>query len=117
VTSTLLLDALQELRDAGAEAVQIGDVRVVVSTYFTDTPDGIEVSGRRVRSPYVIRAIGGSATMASAMDIPGGVNESVRRLGAVSTVDQRDKVSITALHTLEEPQYARPVPAATGSGS
>jgi len=117
VTSTLLLDALQELRDAGAEAVQIGDVRVVVSTYFTDTPDGIEVSGQRVRSPYVIRAIGGSATMASAMDIPGGVNESVRRLGAVSTVDQRDTVSITALHTLEEPQYARPVPAATGSGS
>ena len=117
VTSTLLLDALQELRDAGAEAVQIGDVRVVVDTYFTDTPGGIEVSGERVRSPYVITAIGGSATMASAMDIPGGVNESVRRLGAVSTVDQRDKVSITALHTLEEPQYARPVPAATGSGS
>jgi uncharacterized protein YlxW (UPF0749 family) len=117
VTSTLLLDALQELRDAGAEAVQIGDVRVVVSTYFTDTPDGIEVSGTPVRSPYVITAIGGSATMASAMDIPGGVNESVRRLGAVSTVDQRDTVSITALHTLEEPQYARPVPAATGSGS
>ena len=90
VTSTLLLDALQELRDAGAEAVQIGDVRVVVDTYFTDTPTGIEVSGKRVRSPYVITAIGGSATMASAMDIPGGVNESVRRLGAVSTVDQRD---------------------------
>ena len=116
VTSTLLLDALQELRDAGAEAVQIGDVRVVVDTYFTDTPTGIEVSGKRVRSPYVITAIGGSATMASAMDIPGGVNESVRRLGAVSTVDQRETVSITALHTLEEPQYARPVPAATGSG-
>ena len=116
VTSTLLLDALQELRDAGAEAVQIGDVRVVVDTYFTDSPTGIEVSGKRVRSPYVITAIGGSATMASAMDIPGGVNESVRRLGAVSTVDQRDTVSITALHTLEEPQYARPVPAATGSG-
>ena len=68
-----------------------------------------------MQSPYVIKAIGGSATMASAMDIPGGVSESVRRLGAVSTVDQQDEVSITALHTLEEPQYARPVPAATGA--
>jgi uncharacterized protein YlxW (UPF0749 family) len=116
VTSALLLDALQELRDAGAEAVQIGSVRVVADTYFTDTPDGVEVSGTLVKSPYVIKAVGGSATMASAMDIPGGVNESVRRLGAVSTVDQRDRVSITALHSLEEPQYARPVPAATGAG-
>jgi len=116
VTSALLLDALQELRDAGAEAVQIGSVRVVADTYFTDTPGGVEVSGVPVKSPYVFKAIGGSATMASAMDIPGGVNESVRRLGAVSTVDQRDSLSITALHTLEEPQYARPVPAATGAG-
>jgi uncharacterized protein YlxW (UPF0749 family) len=116
VTSALLLDTLQELRDAGAEAVQIGSVRAVADTYFADTADGIEVSGVPVKSPYVIKAIGGSATMASAMDIPGGVNESVRRLGAVSTVDQQDEVSITALHTLEEPQYARPVPAATGAG-
>jgi uncharacterized protein YlxW (UPF0749 family) len=114
VTSALLLDALQELRDAGAEAVQVGSVRAVASTYFTDTAEGIEVSGVPVKSPYVITAIGGSATMASAMDIPGGVNESVRRLGAVSTVDQRDSVSITALHTLEEPQYARPVPGPAG---
>jgi uncharacterized protein YlxW (UPF0749 family) len=117
VTSALLLDALQELRDAGAEAVQIGDVRVVASTYFTDGPGGIEVDGQRVDSPYVIRAIGDSATMASAMDIPGGVNESVRRLGAVSSVEQRDTVDITALHTLEQPQYARPVPGQTGQGN
>jgi uncharacterized protein YlxW (UPF0749 family) len=115
VTSALLLDTLQELRDAGAEAVQIGSVRAVADTYFADTPGGIEVSGVPVKSPYVIKAIGGSATMASAMDIPGGVSESVRRLGAVSTVDQQDEVAITALHTLEEPQYARPVPAATGA--
>ena len=54
--------------------------------------------------------------MASAMDIPGGVDESVRRLGAVSRVEQRKSLSITALHTLEEPQYARPVPGPSGPG-
>ena len=40
VTAALLLDALQELRDAGAEAVQIGDVRVVADTWFADVPTG-----------------------------------------------------------------------------
>jgi uncharacterized protein YlxW (UPF0749 family) len=111
VTAALLLDALQELRDAGAEAVQINGVRVVADTWFSDTAGGVAVSGERVSSPYVIRAIGDSATMASAMDIPGGVTESVRREGATSQVVQATKVNISALHSLEEPRYARPVPA------
>lgn len=117
VSAALLLDALQELRDAGAEAVQIGGVRVVASTYFVDVADGVEVDGVRVEPPYVIRAIGDSATMASAMDIPGGVTEVVRGEGAVSRIEQRDSLSITALHSLEQPRYARPVPSPSGTGS
>lgn len=116
LTAPLLLDALQELRDAGAEAVQIGSVRVVADTYFADVAGGIEVSGVRLSPPYVIRAIGDSATMAAAMEIPGGVNEVVRGEGATSRIEQRDSVSITALHSLDEPRYARPVPSPTGAG-
>lgn len=115
VTSALLLDTLQELRDAGAEAVQIGNVRVVASTYFTDVSGGVEVSGVRVDQPYVIRAIGDSDTMASAMDIPGGVTESVRQLGASSVVEKKNVVAIPALHPLDQPRYARPVPSPTTS--
>jgi uncharacterized protein YlxW (UPF0749 family) len=111
VTSALLLDALQELRDAGAEAVQVGPVRVVASTWFADQGGAIQVSGQRLESPYVIKAIGDSATMASAMDIPGGVTDSVRGQGAQSSVRQEDTLAITALHSLQEPRYARPVPA------
>jgi uncharacterized protein YlxW (UPF0749 family) len=110
VTAARLLDALQELRDAGAEAVQIGDVRVVADTWFADVDGAIEISGQRVAQPYVIKAIGDSATMASAMDIPGGVSESVRGDGAVASVRQSKDIDITALHTLAEPRYARPVP-------
>ncbi|WP_270888076.1 DUF881 domain-containing protein [Pedococcus sp. 5OH_020] len=113
VTAARLLDALQELRDSGAEAVQMGDQRVVADTWFSDADGGITVSGHQIAEPYVIKAIGDSATMASAMDIPGGVTDSVRRDGAQSTVRQLKRVDITALHSLEEPRYARPVPAPT----
>ena len=111
VTSALLLDALQELRDAGAEAVQIGTVRVVADTWFADVGGSVQVSGEPLTSPYVIRAIGDSATMSSAMGIPGGVSDSVHGQGAQSTIDQKASVTITALHTLPTPRYARPVPA------
>jgi uncharacterized protein YlxW (UPF0749 family) len=111
VTSALLLDAMQELRDAGAEAIQIGSVRVVSDTWFSDTDGAVLVAGERLEAPFVIKAIGDSATMASAMDIPGGVSDSVRGQDARAAIKQEDDVAITALHSLQEPRYARPVPA------
>jgi len=110
VSSPVILDAIQELRDAGAEAIQVGDERVVAQTWFKDADTGILVSGTVVSPPYVIRAIGDANTLAGAMEIPGGVTATVRRSGGESDVEIRDKVSIDALLTLTSPQYARPVP-------
>lgn len=109
VRSDVLLDALEELRDAGAEAVAISGVRVGASTYLVDRDGGIEVDGRVLRSPYVFEVIGDASTLAAAMDIPGGVLDTVRRRpGAAATVDQRQRVDITALRPLPSPRYARP---------
>lgn len=115
VTAPLLLDTLQELRDAGAEAVEINGNRIVANSFFTDTEGGIEISGNAVKAPYVVRAIGDPATLAPAMDIPGGVSESVRTLGGKARIESRDEVRVTALRTVSTPQYARPVPSPTKS--
>ena len=53
-------DAVQELRGAGAEAMQISGgggtvVRIIASTYFLDAPDGIDVAGRRLNGRRVGR--------------------------------------------------------------
>ncbi len=113
VTAPLVLDTIQELRDAGAEAIQVGEVRVVANTWFTEVSGGLSVSGATVRPPYVIRAIGEGSTLAGAMEIPGGVTASVRRVGGTTDVQVRDEVEVDALLTLPAPQYARPVPTAT----
>jgi len=110
VTPPLLLDAIEELRDAGAEAIQVGSVRVVTSSYFGQAGSGIEVDGTTVTDPYVILAIGDPQTMSSAMEIPGGLSENVRQLGASITITQSTELVVGALHTLREPRYARPVP-------
>ena len=106
----LLLDAVQELRDAGAEALQIGDVRVVASTAITDAEGGIAVDGRPVASPYVVRAVGDRAAMAAALRIPGGVVEVLAEEGSTATIEERESVTVSALHVVETPQYARPAP-------
>ena len=115
VQSDVILDAVQELRDAGAEAMQIGPVRVVASTYFADDPDGtgVLVDGVPLEPPYRLVAIGDQRTLASALEIPGGVSETLRRLGSEPVVNERARVDVTALRPAATPQYARPAPAAT----
>ena len=110
VTSPLLLDAIEELRDAGAAAIQVGDVRVVASSSFGQASSGIDIDGTNVTEPYVILAIGDAQTLSSAMEIPGGLSVNVRQLGATITINQAADLTVGALHTLREPRYARPVP-------
>ena len=45
---------MQELRDAGAEAIEINGIRVVVDTWFADARDAISVSGTQVTQPFEI---------------------------------------------------------------
>lgn len=111
VDAATLLDAVQELRDAGAEALQIGDVRVVAQTWLLDGSNGgITVDGSTLTSPYRVIAIGDPRTMSAALRIPGGVVESLRNLGADVQVTEQDQVQVTALRVPESPQYARPAP-------
>lgn len=113
VDAATLLDAVQELRDAGAEAMQIGDVRIVASTWFRDSEDGIVVDGRTLEAPYRFTVIGDPQTMSSAMEIPGGVSESVRSKGGEVTVHEFSSINVTALHSNSSPRYAQPHPEPT----
>ena len=113
VDAPIVLDTVQELRDAGAEAIQVNDVRVVADTWFADTDGGLSVSGTTVTPPYVIKAIGDANTLAGAMEIPGGVTATVRRVGGDTDVQIEDEVVVDALLPPASPQYARPVPTPT----
>lgn len=113
VGADVLLDALQELRDAGAEAVEVSTVdgpavRVVASTSLVDVEEGVEVDDTVLTSPYRFRVIGEPRTLASALDIPGGVLDVLAQRGAQGVVTQRPKVDITSLRAAPSPRYARP---------
>ncbi|RFU42984.1 DUF881 domain-containing protein [Actinomadura logoneensis] len=99
VRAANLLDALEELRDAGAEVVQVGDVRTGVDTYFVDGPEGVLADGRFLPPPYRILAIGDPHTMATALGIPGGVVRTLRGLGAEVTVTPRARMTVSAVRS------------------
>lgn len=82
IDAGVLVNAVQELRDAGAEAIQVGPSRVTVGTWFADTPDGVTIGGEPLGRSFEIVAIGEPETMSAALSIPGGLAESVRTRGA-----------------------------------
>ncbi|NAZ77502.1 DUF881 domain-containing protein [Kineococcus sp. T13] len=108
VRSTHLIQLVQELRDAGAEALQVGATRVVASTAFADAPGGVLVDGATERAPYAVTVVGDPDTLSTALDIPGGVRETLRQAGAQLAVQTSPAVQVSALHVLSAPQYARP---------
>ncbi|RKR93184.1 uncharacterized protein YlxW (UPF0749 family) [Micromonospora pisi] len=113
VEAATLLDAVQELRGAGAEAMQIsgggGAVRIVASTFFLDDGAGVAVSGKRLTGPYTITVIGDPSTMRTALNIPGGVVASVTGDGGNVTVQEREVVDVSTLSAPLDLKHARPV--------
>jgi uncharacterized protein YlxW (UPF0749 family) len=114
VKGSEILNAVQELRGAGGEVMQIygaggNAVRIVASSYFVDADGGgLIVDGMRLSGPYTLDVIGPPQTMQTALQIPGGVVASVNSDGGSVTLEQRTMVDVTALRKAATLQYARP---------
>jgi uncharacterized protein YlxW (UPF0749 family) len=103
-----LLDVVEELRGAGAEAIQFGSVRVSTTTAFTDSGGGVAVDGTALAAPYQVLAIGEAKTLDTALNIPGGVAALVRADGGALTVHERANVAIKVTRKLPTSPYATP---------
>ena len=113
VAPEAMLDVINELRAAGAEAIQINDahqsVRVGVDTWVVGSPGSLTIDSKALSPPYSILAIGDPPTLAAAMNIPGGAEDSIKRVGARMSVQQSDRVDVTTLRQPKPHQYAQPV--------
>jgi uncharacterized protein YlxW (UPF0749 family) len=106
-----LLNGLEELRNAGAEAIEINDtVRVVAQTGLVDSPtDGLLIDGNPVQAPYVIEVIGDPYTLSTALDFDGGFIEEVENVDGEVRVQELDTVEIASTSRVPEPTFAEPV--------
>ena len=107
VSLNYLLDGIEELRDAGAEAMEINDsVRVVAQTSFEAADNGINVDGRVLTAPFVIDAIGDPDSLATALRFPGGFVDDLRLDDAGVDIKKHQDIKVTSLRRAPEPRYA-----------
>ncbi|MGH2663732.1 MAG: DUF881 domain-containing protein [Actinomycetota bacterium] len=106
-----LLDLVQELRGAGAEALSVEERRVTASTWFGPGETGeVMMDGAPLQSPYELEAIGPADTMTEALTIPGGALAVVDAQPGVS-VDTRERGTLRfdAAERNDGFDYAEPV--------
>lgn len=110
LTLNVLLDGIEELRDAGAEAMEINDeVRVVAQTSFEEAEGGITVDGRLLKAPFVIDAIGDPQSLQTALNFTGGFVDDISLDEGKVTIKQSQDIEVTTLRNQVKPQFAEPV--------
>lgn len=110
LSALVLVNVLEELRNAGAEAIQLADRRLTASSWIVDTEDGVLVDGVPLEAPYLWLAIGDPDTIVPALEMPGGALAAVRRDGGETSIEAQDRVVVEAVRQVQTPQYATPAP-------
>lgn len=106
LSPTQFVMTLGELRNAGAEAIDLNGVRLTTRSAFTGQAGAIAVDGTPIASPYLWTVIGEPQTIATALDIQAGSASQMRAKGATVAITVTDLVTIDSLATPQAPQYA-----------
>ncbi|MGC4112006.1 MAG: DUF881 domain-containing protein [Nocardioides sp.] len=93
-----VLDTIEELRSAGAEAMAVNEqVRLVAQSSVAPAPGGLRIDGKLVTSPYVFDVIGDPHTLSGALQLVDGPVAQFRDAGATVEIVSRSSLDITAV--------------------
>lgn len=94
-----LIDIVNELWNAGAEAVSINGVRITSDTSFLPSEgfSTIMLNGQQLSYPYVVKAIGEPVSLEKGISIPSGIIDNLRTVYKIPLeIQQADKLVLPA---------------------
>lgn len=94
-----LVEVVNALRNAGAEAISINDQRITNRTEISCAGNIITINGEKVGAPFVIKAIGSALRLKTSINIHGGYINKLEKAYVQVDVKQIDK------STIEIPKY------------
>ena len=94
-TGNDLLYLVNELRDAGAEAISINDERIVNITDIADISSRyIKVNSNKISAPYIIKVIGEKTYLKSALTIKNGYVDLKEKEGYKISLQEKNNIKI-----------------------
>ncbi len=103
-------DVINELHNAGAEAVAVADVRVVPGTVVAGAPGELSVENTALSDPFELSAIGNPEVLTGALTRAGGVIAQLAATNSdtVLTVVPVDRLEVPATVRNLAPAHGRP---------
>lgn len=105
----MILDLINELNSAGAEAISINEQRMVNNTEVRLAGSQVNVNTLPITPPFVIKAIGSSETLDSAIHIRFGIVQLLQEAGYYVEVKQVENLEIPAFNGSITFRYANTV--------
>lgn len=104
-----LLKLVNVLSAAGAEAISINDQRLLATSEIHCAGPTISINNVRVGAPFVIKAIGNSETLESAVKMRDGIMETLNFYGIGVQVKREANLVVPAFKRPIRFDYAQPV--------
>ena len=89
-----LRDIVNEIKNAGAEAIEINNQRIVGTTAIEMVKNKIEINDTEVSENFIIKAIGDSNLMYSGLIRPGGTIENIKESGVSIEINSENTIKI-----------------------
>lgn len=102
-----LLSVVNELNAAGAEAISINSVRFTASTEIRGTADYITINNVKRQAPFVIKAIGNSKVLKTALENKYGIVYNLRNMYRIN-IKTVERIRIESSEDISDWQFARP---------
>ena len=103
-----VLSVINELKNAGAEAISINDQRVVSTTAFSCEGNVININKVKVGTPFVIKAIGLPESL-EALSRPGGYLQLLQDFSVEAKLEKTNEVTIPKYTGKLEMEYGKVV--------
>jgi uncharacterized protein YlxW (UPF0749 family) len=105
-----LNDLLNELRNAGAEALAVDTIRITNRSVAVQGPVSLLVDGKQVGRSFTLSAIGSPDGLLSTMERPGGIIAQLQQfIDASIVVSQSSSITLPATDVSLVPRVATPV--------
>lgn len=98
---------VNELKNAGAEAISVNEQRIVQTTSITCEGVIVQVNGETVGSPFTIKAIGSPELLYGSLTRPGGYIEALKNTGVIVDVKKTEKIDISKFAGVINAKYMK----------
>jgi len=102
-----ILQVINELRAAGAEAISINDQRILATTEIRCAGPTVSINNTRYSAPYIVKAIGDPKILKNSLTMRGGIIDLLKQFQIEVKIEEANKIVVPRYSGMLKYKYAK----------